>query len=204
MYKLKQLLILCLIAGALVSCGKETDPEPVSTAEQDYLPTTKGSTWEYGGISPYTLTATGETKVINGKTFHVMETTEGTEKRKSYLLKEKGVYTGIGMHPELGDVEIAILKEETPIGKPWEQTNTINGVETKMTLSIVAKGVSKTVEGKTYQNVINVKMETSYIFMGIEIDSDVTTNYYFAKGVGIILSDFGAMGQVPLLTYDVK
>lgn len=204
MNKLKTLLILCLLLGTFVSCSKETDPKPASTAEQDYLPTSAGSTWTYGGITPYTLTVTGKREVINGRTFHEMETTQGTTKNRSLLLKEKGVYTGIGFQPGMGNVEIAILKEETPVGKPWEQTNTINGIETKMTFSIVEKGVSKTVEGKTFKNVINVKMETAVVFMGVEIDSGVSANYYFSKGVGLILSDFGARGQVPLLTYDVK
>ncbi|MFD3001873.1 hypothetical protein ACFS7Z_15980 [Pontibacter toksunensis] len=204
MNKLKLFLIWCLVIGALTSCSKEADPEPATTAEQDYLPTTTGSTWNYGGDMPYTLTVTGKKEVINGKSFHEMETTQGTTKSKSYLLKEKGVYTGVGMQPGMGNVEITILKEETPVGKPWEQTNTINGIVTKMTFTIEEKGISKTVEGKTYKNVIHVKMKSTYTFMDLEVDAGVVSNYYFSKGVGLILSDFGAEGQVPLLTYDVK
>ncbi|MBF9252551.1 hypothetical protein I2I11_04530 [Pontibacter sp. 172403-2] len=204
MNKIKFLLIWCLAVGTLMSCGKEDDPEAAPGAELDYLPTTTGSTWTYGGISPYTLTVTGTTSVINGKTYHEMESKQGTSVNKSYVLKEKGVYTAVGMVPAVGSLEIAILKEETPVGEPWEQTTSINGIDTKMTLTIVEKNVSKTVEGKTYNNVINVKMETSYIFMGEDLGVGLTTHYYFSKGIGLILSDFGANGQVPLLTYNIK
>lgn len=205
MYKLKLLFIWCLMLGAFVSCGdKEDDPEPASTAEQDYLPTTKGSHWTYGGVNPYSYTATGAKKVIDGQTFYELETTSGTEKAKSYLLKDKGVYTAVGFIPNSGDIKIAILKEETPVGKPWEQTNVINGVNTKMTFTIVEKGVSKTVEGKTYQHVINVKMVSTYTFEGMEFELPVVTNYYFSKGVGLILTDIQGYGQIPLLTYEVK
>jgi hypothetical protein len=205
MNKLKYLLIWCLVLGTFISCGdKEDEGEPASAAQQDYLPTTKGSTWNYGGITPYTLTVTGATKVVNGKTYYEMETKQGSDVRKSYVVKDKGVYTAIGFVPNSGEIELSILKEETPVGKPWEQTNVINGVETKMACTIVEKDVTKTVEGKTYKNVINVQMVTTFLFKGQDLGTAITTNYYYAKGVGLILSDFGAQGQVPLLTYDVK
>lgn len=205
MKTIKLSLIWCLVAGMLISCGKEEDANPASAAEQDYLPTTTGSTWTYGGISPYTATVTGATKVINGKTYREMETQQGSTVNKSYVLKEKGVYTAVGLVAGTGNLEeIAILKAETPVGKPWEQTATINGIDTKMTLSIVEKDISKTVEGKTYNNVINVKMVSSYSFMGQDLGFTTTAHYFFAKGVGLILNDLGANGQVPLLTHDVK
>jgi hypothetical protein len=206
MNTLKQLLIWCLVLGTLVSCHKEDDPEPepVSAAAQDYIPTTAKSTWSYGGTSPYTLTATGVTKVINGKTYHEMENKQGSTINKSYLLKENGVYTAVGLLPNTETLEIAILKENAPVGQSWEYTATQEGVDTKMKLSIVEKDISKTVEGKTYKNVIQVKMEYSYSFMGIDMGVVATSHYFFAKGVGLILSDLGDQGQAPLLTYDVK
>lgn len=204
MGKLKFTIIWCLVLGILVSCGdKEEDTSPAS-AELDYMPSTKGSNWTYGGDMPYTVTSTGNTKVIDGKTFSEFETKQGNESGKSYLLKEKDVYTAIGLHPTMGDVSIAFLKVETPEGKPWYQTNTINGVETKMTFTIIAKGISKTVEGKTFKDVIHVQMNTTYMVFGEEIELDLPTDYYWAKGVGLILTDFGQLGKAPLMTYNIK
>ena len=40
--------------------------------------------------------------------------------------------------------------------------------------------------------------------MGMEIDSGVTSNYFWAKGVGLVLSDFGQHGNVELMTYTIK
>jgi hypothetical protein len=204
MNKLKFLLMWCLMLGILVSCGDKDDDASPSTAELDYQPSTKGSTWSYGGSSPYTLTATGNTKVIEGKTFAEFETKQGNETRKSYLLKEKGVYTAIGMDPTAGDIALTFLKEETPAGKPWYQTNVINGVETKLTFTIIAKGITKTVEGKNYKDVIHVQATTAVTFMGMEIDMGVATDYFWAKGVGLILSDAGQYGNFPLMTYTIK
>ncbi|EJF10959.1 hypothetical protein [Pontibacter sp. BAB1700] len=206
MNKLRFVMMWCLLLGILVSCGdKEDDASPAAAVELDYLPDTKGSTWNYGGTNPYSLTATGNTKVVDGKTYSEFETKQGNETRKSYLLKEKGVYTGIGMDPSLSnDISLTFLKEETPVGKAWYQTNTINGFETKMTFTIIAKDITKTVEGKTYKEVIHVQAKTSVIFMDMEIDSGVNTNYYWAKGVGLILTDAGQHGNIPLMTYSIK
>lgn len=204
MNKLRFTIIWCLLLGILVACGdKEEDTAP-ATAELDYLPSTKGSTWTYGGDNPYTLTATGNTKVIEGKKFVEFETKQGDETGKSYFLKEKGVYTAVGMHPTMGNVAIDFLKVETPEGKPWYQTNTINGIETKMTFTILAKGISKTVEGKTYKDVIHVQMYSTYTIMGEEIELDFPTDYFWAKGVGLILTDAGPLGKASLMTYNIK
>ncbi|TPE42953.1 hypothetical protein [Pontibacter mangrovi] len=204
MNKLRFAIIWCLLLGILVSCGdKEEDPSP-TTAELDYQPYSKGSTWTYGGDKPYTITATGNTKEIEGKTFSEFETKQDSETWKSYFLKEKDVYTAVGMHPTMGNIAIDFLKVETPEGKPWYQTNTINGIETKMTFTIIAKGLSKTVEGKTYQDVIHVQMNSTYIFMGEEVELDLPTDYFWAKGVGLILTDAGPLGKMPLTTYNIK
>lgn len=204
MNRLRFLMMWCLVLGIMVSCGDKEDDASPKTAELDYLPTTQGSTWSYGGSSPYSLTATGKTKVIDGKTYSEMETKQGNETRKSYVLKEKGVYTAIGMDPSLGDIALTFLKEETPVGKPWFQTNTINGVQTKMTFTIIEKGITKTVQGNTFKDVIHVQMNSTYTFMGMEMDLGIPTDYYWAKGVGLILTDMGQMGNFPLMTYNIK
>ena len=198
------LMIWCLVMGALVSCSKdEADPAPAPVAVQDYMPVTTKTTWSYGGTVPHTTTITGATKVINGRTFHEMETKDSDGTRKSYLLKEDGVYTGIGIVPITGSQEIIILKEKAPVGEKWEQQGTIQGAAANMKFEIVEKDVSKTVAGKTYANVIYVKMELNLSLMGQDLGG-LIGHLYFAKGVGMILSDFGALGQAPLLTYDIK
>ncbi|QNF33988.1 hypothetical protein HUW51_15130 [Adhaeribacter swui] len=202
MHRLKIYFIWCCLAAAFIACDKKENASP--TANQDYIPTTAGSTWSYGGSMPYILSATGQTKEINGKTYFELETKQGTNISKSYINHEKSVYTAVGLVPNLGDVEVMLLKEETPVGKPWEQTTNFNGVDTKLTFTILEKDVSKVVEGKTYQKVIHVKMTVNYTFMGVDLGSNLASELYFAKGVGLILSDLGTYGQSALLNYDVK
>ncbi|RDC62349.1 hypothetical protein [Adhaeribacter pallidiroseus] len=215
MRKLKLYLIWCLVVGTLVSCDKKDDSDPAPAVAQDYLPTTAGSIWTYGGSSPYTLRSTGVTKTTNNKIYYEMETQQGTSVSKSYVLKENGSYTGIGMVPGMGTLEMTILKDNVPVGQTWEQTTTTSGVGTKFTYTVVEKNVTKAVEGKTYNNVIHVKLTYGYNLddedFGLGEDFDlgdlgmnIEAHYYFAKGVGLILSDMGPYGQVPLVSCTVK
>jgi hypothetical protein len=204
MNKLKLVIIWCLLLGAFSSCSDKDDPEPDAKIELDYQPTTQGSTWAYGGSSPYTVTATGKTKVINGKTFNEMETREGNETRLSYVHKENGVYTADGMEEAFAGVALVFLKDKVPVGESWTETVMMDGFETKMTFSIEAKDITKTVEGKTYQNVIHVRMNTAIVWMGMEVDLGAPFNYFWAKGVGLILTDAGTYGNYPLESHTIK
>lgn len=203
---LKHLLIWCLAAGTLASCsGKEdAEPQPTKTATQDYIPTTAKSTWNYGGASPYSATATGATKVINGKTYYEIETKQGSTVKTSYLIKDNGVYAAVDLFPNTGSQEIIMLKENAPVGQSWEYTHTNQGVTTKIKFTLAERDISKTVEGKTYNHVIRVKTEFSFSYMGVEMGVYTTAYYHYAKGIGLIFTDLGDQGQVPLLTYDIK
>jgi hypothetical protein len=224
MNNLKLILVWCLLLGTFVSCSKKEDneePQPAPDATNDYFPTTAKSSWEYGGTSPRKVAATGATKVINGKTFQELETTVDGEVQKSYARKENGEYWALGMFKS-ESVEMIFLKENAPVGESWEHKmpfssietegfsaedlegfELFEGFETKAKFTIAAKDLTKTVEGKTYKNVISVKYDLSVSFMGQAMPF-FTSHYYFAKGVGLILSDLDTYGQSPLVTYEVK
>lgn len=204
MNKLKLVIIWCLFLGAFSSCSDKDDPEPGASAELDYQPTTQGSTWSYGGSSPYTVNATGKTKEVSGKIFYEMETKEGDATRLSYVHKANGVYTVEGMEEAFAGVALVFLKDNAPVGDTWTETVAMDGIETKMTFSIEAKDITKTVEGKTYQNVIHVRMNTAVVWMGMEIDMGVPMDYFWAKGVGLILTNAGDHGNYPLKSHSIK
>lgn len=223
MNKFRLVLLWCLLVGTIVSCSKkdEEDPQPATSTSNDYFPTTANSSWEYGGDDPYKGSVTGATKVINGKTYFELETARDSDIQKSYLRKENGAYWALGMM-NAETIEMVVLKDNVPVGNSWEYKIPFDemelegfteedkealeifaGLETKIKYTIAEKDITKTVAGKTFNNVIHVKYDASVSFSGQDMPL-ATTHYYFAKGVGLILSDLGEFGQYPLLKYAIK
>lgn len=196
--------------GTLVSCDKKDDSAPTPIADKDFLPTSVGSTWTYGGITPHTATITGANKNINGKVYVEAEVKQGASVSKSYVLKENKVYTTMGMVQGMGSMALVVLKEDAAVGETWEQTTITNGVDTKFTFTVAEKNISKTVGGKNYDNVIHMNVKYSNSFsgedfgLGTELGLTLSVDYYYAKGVGLILTDLGSHGQIPLISYNVE
>jgi len=206
MKNLFSLIIWCFLASTLVSCEKEESlpANLVITTASDYLPTTAGTTWTYGGRTPYTCTVTGNTKVINGKTYHEMQNKIGTTTYPSYVQKNKGVYTAIGLVSGMGDLEITVFKEDLPVGSTWEQMGIVNGIDVNLKFTFAEKDVTQTIAGKTYDKVVKIRLAGTYTYSGIETGITFTTDYYFAQGVGLILTDLGNNGKAPLQNYQVN
>ncbi|AMM50862.1 hypothetical protein TH61_06230 [Rufibacter sp. DG15C] len=198
---IKQLLVWCLLVGTLSSCGKDEDPTPL--AELDYQPVSAGSTWSYGGYKTYTQTSLGSTKNMDGKTYNEFETKQGSTTTVGYIHKNAGIYTTKGQDPTMANVELTYLKENEPTGATWEHTLVVNGISTKYKFTLVAKNLTKTVEANEYKEVIQIKLESTFYVMGQTIPGP-PANYFYAKGVGLILSDFGSMGKISLKSYTIK
>lgn len=207
MKTLKLLLIYALFMGTFTACNtkeEDADFKPITSSKTDYIPTTVGSHWTYGGTSPYTLSVTGARKAINNETYYELETVHGTTANKIYVAKDKGIYKTIGLVNGMGDLDIMTLNEATTVGQSWVQTGNVNGFDVNLTLTVEEVGITKTIADHTYEKVINIKIKSNYMYMGADMGINYTTNYYFAQGVGLILMDFGRNGQVPLLNYTVK
>jgi len=204
---LKLLFTYCLFLITFTACNtkeEDVDLQPVISSKTDYLPTTVGSNWTYGGPAPYTLSVTGAQKDINSKIYYELETVRGTTANKMYVAKDKGIYKTIGLVNGMGDLDIMTLNEATTVGQSWVQTGNVNGFDVNMTLTVEETGITKTIAGHTYDQVINIKIKINYMYMGADMGINNTTNYYFAQGVGLILMDLGRNGQIPLLSYTVK
>ncbi len=183
-----------LAAGTLVSCKKdETSPAPT----ERFMSFTAGSTWNYrltdnsaSTSSLYTLTATGTDTVANGRTYKIFTNSSGPN--QYYNLTGNNYYTFWRLPDALGggSVEVLYLKDNLKVGETWSQSSpiTVSGYPLVLTLNskIAQKGISKTVNGITYNNVTDV--ETTLSVAGIPIPYTLTTDIhnYYAPKVGEI------------------
>ena len=163
-----------------------------------YYPICSGSVYNYSDTSSgsstatssgYTLTYIKDTS-IESKTYKKFSV---SGQQNGFFNCTSGVSTAIVLNGStqggilLPYVKITTLKENAAVGTSWSDTITLNGQDAVYTYTIVSKGTGRTVAGTTYADVIHVHEQTTLDLMGTVIPAG-QSEYYFAKGIGLIES----------------
>jgi hypothetical protein len=204
------LFAICLV----FSCKKDTTVTPdTGTANTSYQPTTKGSTWTYKssaapGNGEYTITATGNTKVINGKTYQILSSTIASTGESYIRLDGENVYE-YGKQTSNGstfEIENLVIKPAAAVNSTWDDKTKIStqGVSYDLIYrkKIKEKGVTRKVNNKDYKDVIVIERKTFISINGTETESGTETLYY-AKGFGAI-EQVSSLVNTSLLSATIK
>lgn len=191
--------ILILGSIFIFSCKKSGTDAP---AAEKFMSYSAGSTWNYQQVnntppvstSLYTMTSTNRDSTINSKTYHVF-TNSSTGASEYYNNTGADYFTFQKLPDALGGtkVENLYLKDNIAVGTSWAQPYTITlpgfpiPFAVTITNTIKEKGISKTVNGTSYTDVIHV--ETTIAVAGIPA-SAITTDIqsYYAAKKGLIQS----------------
>lgn len=176
----------------------------------DYQPLTVGSHWTYtssGGS--FTLTVTSKDTVAQGRTYKVLSNSNGSNQ---YQAKNGTEYyrfaTFQGILPN--GVEELYLKADQNVNGTWQLNIplVVSGVTLNITskYSVVEKGISKQVQGKTYTDVVHIRQDLTSAF-----GNNGGGDHYYAKGIGLISSSLAITfpGQsftetAELTAYEIK
>ena len=189
-------LLSVLMASSLLiftQCKKDDgggDTPPAVT--KDYSPLTTGSTFTYRDstitaagttTSSYTLTVTGMDTTVNGKKYYKLT---GSDTSVRYKAKVGANYYQLTSFQALGVTafEDNYLNDSLAVGDIWSQTTAPfaipggSGFTATATLKykIVSKGVSLTVNGTTYADVINVQL-ASLTVVASGLSFNITYNW---------------------------
>jgi hypothetical protein len=216
-------VFICVIVSLLSSCKKKSsDPTPSTsgsspvlsaTQANSYFPLTTNSTWSYKGASfSYTVTVTGSTKVINGITCYQIKELADTSNTPtySYVYQTGNKYYEISYNElNVGGTPFTLkmIDLDLAVGSNWVSYDTSNQYTlVSYTGQVTGTGLTRTVNGITYNNVISVQQTTSAAFTPAYIatlstylspseiqslESSLSTYSasqvtYFALGVGFI------------------
>lgn len=199
MKNLVQVCIALIAIVALAGCGKDTPASPNGTNSSEYYPLTKGSTWTYTGRSNYTMTVLGDT-TVNGTTWTRLS--NSLTGLTTFARKSGTTYYNVD---SLGGTERIMLKDEA-VGSTWSfEVLGPNFTPNKQEFAIAETGITKTVGGHEYKDVMRVHLIT-YVFNSVTNDWSLatTSDLYFSKGVGPIYYDYGALGAISLASYSIK
>jgi hypothetical protein len=195
-----KLIILFAVTLSFTACSKKDNSTTPTTNNSSYINTTAGSTWSYHEVdssratpsnSDYTVTSTSQDSTINGRKYHVYNYSYGGN---NYLALSGNDYYQFDSIPVSGgvNVERLYLKDNLAAGATWTQdfNLTIPNIPIPVTLTatnkIVEKGISRTVNGVNYTNVIHVSTSLSSQLIPSGFTSAIDS--YYAPNYGLIES----------------
>ncbi len=190
---------LFVLVVLVFSC-KKSDSGTTNPSEQ-YMSFTAGNTWTYETVNNITVSTTSNTvtsanrdTAIGSRTYHIFLNSNGAA-NDYYNVSGNDYYTFRNL-VSLGSssVESVYLKDNAAIGTSWSQVINIalfSGVSTTIPLTvaytIAEKGLSRTVNGKNYNNVIHI---TTVLSSSSLPPGSLTTDIhnYYAPKYGLIES----------------
>jgi hypothetical protein len=207
MIKKYPLLLVTAFIAILTSCKKDFEDfdkldNQGSTVGGTYLPMDKGNKWVYNLTSELVsngvpvqemVTMTGKKVMLEGKEYYeaVANLPALNINSNAYLNYDKGVYSSKSDNAQAGIAVISkVYDENQPIGKSvYTETDldVANDFKMRTNLSTVEKGISKTVNNVTYEDVIHTQViyefklgkDSEWVSLTIE-------DFYLAKNVGPI------------------
>lgn len=216
---LATLAAICLTSVLFTACTKDTlvlKGGGETTGDSSYQPLAVGTNWKYATDYPNTdttiMTVTSATKTFNGKAYHVIQSQSKADGSASvYYYNNKHLYNYRASSDGVGDLDFVYLNDTAKVNYTWTSPvtddDTLSGMPAHTIGKIVEKGISKTIEGKTYKDVIHTSLDLQYAIYSSSYTSFATYDFYVAKGVGIIeidASTFGVTSSFKILDYQVK
>ncbi|MBK8710387.1 MAG: hypothetical protein IPL97_00655 [Niastella sp.] len=196
----KSILILALTVFAASSCSKKDDT-PQNQTPGSYMSLNANEARTYQNtdnstgtpvVTEYTITSTNRDSSVSSRNYHVFinSATQGSE---YYAVSGNDYYNLRALPTELGGslAEVLYLKTNVAVGSGWDQNFNINfsGVPITATLNntVVGTELSRTVLGKAYSHVIQIKTTVSASAIP---SNSLTSNIqsYYAPGYGLIES----------------
>ena len=193
---MKKWSLVATVLSLLVftSCQKEVSVDSVNNGgnpgagnNEDYQPVSAGSEWTYSSISlgNYSVKSLGTDSMINGLKYYKFDNINSLGTSRVYIHKNNGVYTQAARTVMSGDFFQMIVLKDAAIGTTWTNKLTSSGYSNYHTFTVAAKGIQRTVNGKVYNNVI--ELDHDFLVDDVMGGSPVSIGggkAFFAKGVG--------------------
>jgi hypothetical protein len=208
---MKKIIISALfIASMAISCKKD---DPGTPAISKFITTTPGTTWNYqttdnstSEVSTYTRVSSSRVTTINSKLYHIFNNTDVNGTTEAYYNNTGNDYYQFStLAAALDPIDLNYLNDAKIVGETWNQVVTAPvpnspiplSLTIRINYSVVEKGSSLVVNGKTYTNVTKVKSDITIDpipFITVTTTSNIY-NYYAPK-YGLIKSDFNLIASI--------
>jgi hypothetical protein len=185
------LLFTAVIVAALCGAGCKKKTTAVAT---NYLPLKVGNKWTYRNTPPgtnNTLTVTDKDTTINGRMYMVLSNTAGPSNYWAKVGNDYYRYALTSQIPGQSGLEELYLKGEVALNTTWNASQPVNitgfgMVNIKQNYKITELGITKTVQGKVYNDCAHVRLDLVASVPLLGDQSIGGGDFYYANGVGLI------------------
>lgn len=162
-----------------------------------YYPLATGNKWTYKMLdgNTYTNSVIAEEGPLGFAMHNSMTNTTAR------MRKENGLYLTDSYQPGLYNVS---LKENANVNDTWEVKFAANNFDNLLIMTVREIGVTKEIEGKTYHDVMMIEAESKLKMNGNLMSLNFFTQYYYAKGVGLILTTTSHGDRHYLVSYELN
>jgi hypothetical protein len=163
-----------------------------------YYPLALGYEWTYQlkDGSTYTNKVTS----VNPQNPNEFTMVNSMMNKNQIIRKEGAVYFTDSY--EAGTMQI-FLQDDLRAGDSWEIKFKANGLDNILIMSVKETGISQTVNNKMYESVMKIEAESKLLMNGNLMPLNFFTQYYYAAGVGLVLTTSSMGDAQSLINYKI-
>ncbi len=162
----------------------------------NYYPLAVGNVWTYRLKDGKTFTNTVIAQ--NGQKFTMQN---NMQPQPQYIQQDGDTYLADNF--EAGNFQV-LVKNSFKKGDAWEIKYKANGIDSVLKMVVKETCVSKDVEGKTYSNVMQIEGDMKMSMNGRPLPMSYQVQYYYADGIGLILTTASHGDAMGLISYELK
>jgi hypothetical protein len=96
------------------------------------------------------------------------------------------------------------LTNDLKQGDNWAVKFKANGLDCMLIMTVRQMGIRKEVEGKNYDNIMFIEAENKMMINGSLVSLNFFTQYYYADGIGLVLTTSSAGDSHALVNYKLN
>ncbi len=162
----------------------------------NFYPLAAGNEWQYKQKDGSTYinrvtTANGNDYQMHNSAVSTSSTMRAVDQRYSTDAMEAGNFQ-------------VWLGNDLKKGDSWEVQFKANGLDCILIMTVKETNMTKEVEGKNYLDVLFIEAESKIIMNGTLMPLNFFTQYYYADGIGLILTTSAAGDSHALVSYKLN
>lgn len=169
---------------------------PPKIIDMSYYPLAPGNTWTYKNNDGSTFTNTVESGAGDAFTMSNSLAPNPVQVKKDGDTFFTDSYEAGNMQP--------FLKEGAAAGDKWDIKYKANTIDSVLSVEVKSTGGTKEVEGKTYNDVMELEGAMSFIVNGSAFSANTRYNWFYSKGTGLILTTSTLGDNMPLVSCTVN